>query len=53
VYYSLYYFTGALGGYLPGLAWERYGWHGVAAAGWIAIALAASVLALGARRSYG
>ncbi|MDX6563452.1 MAG: transporter, family, putative rane transport protein [Gaiellales bacterium] len=53
VYYSLYYFTGALGGYLPGLAWERYGWHGVAISGWIAIALAAAVLALGARRSYG
>ena len=45
LYYSLYYFTGALGGYLPGLAWERYGWNGVIATGWIALGLAASALA--------
>jgi len=53
VYFSLYYFAGALGGYLPGLAWERYSWDGVAAAGWVALALAAAVLAPGARRPYG
>jgi YNFM family putative membrane transporter len=53
VYFSLYYLTGALGGYLPGLAWQRYGWGGVAAAGWIVVALASAVLAIGARRAYG
>ena len=42
IYYSFYYFTGALGGYLPGLAWERFGWPGVVATSWIALALAAS-----------
>ncbi len=47
VYFSLYYFSGALGGYLPGLAWERYRWDGVAATGFAALALAAAVLVLG------
>ena len=51
LYFSIYYFTGAVGGYLPGLAWERYHWIGVAAAGWIAVALAATVLTLGGRRT--
>ena len=37
LYYSIYYFTGALGGYLPGLAWERFRWDGVVATGWIAL----------------
>ena len=50
LYYSLYYFTGALGGYLPGLAWQRFHWGGVVATGWIALALAATALVLGARR---
>ncbi len=49
-YYSAYYFSGALGGYLPGLAWERFHWPGVAVAGWVALALAAAALALGPRR---
>jgi MFS transporter, YNFM family, putative membrane transport protein len=44
IYYSLYYFTGALGGYLPGLAWERFGWQGVVWTGWVALALAAMAL---------
>lgn len=30
VYFSLYYGAGALGGYLPGLAWQSWGWAGVA-----------------------
>src|SRR5439155_24330508 len=47
LYYSLYYFTGALGGYLPGLAWERFRREGVVVTGWIAIALATAALALG------
>jgi YNFM family putative membrane transporter len=50
VYFSLYYLVGAVGGYLPGLAWERYRWEGVAATGWAALALAAAVLSIGARR---
>jgi MFS transporter, YNFM family, putative membrane transport protein len=53
VYFSLYYLTGAVGGYVPGLAWERYRWTGVALTGWVALALAAMVLALGAKRAYG
>jgi YNFM family putative membrane transporter len=48
VYFSLYYLTGAVGGYVPGLAWERYRWDGVAATGFAALALAATVLLLGA-----
>jgi MFS transporter, YNFM family, putative membrane transport protein len=50
LYFSIYYFTGSLGGYLPGLAWERFHWVGVASTGWIAVAAAATVLALGGRR---
>ncbi|HEV3403408.1 MAG TPA: MFS transporter [Gaiellaceae bacterium] len=53
VYFSLYYLTGAVGAYVPGLAWERYRWTGVALTGWVALALAATVLALGAKRAYG
>jgi MFS transporter, YNFM family, putative membrane transport protein len=51
LYFSIYYLTGAFGGYLPGLAWERFHWTGVAGAGWIAVALATTVLALGGRRT--
>jgi YNFM family putative membrane transporter len=51
LYFSVYYLTGAVGGYLPGLAWERYHWIGVTTAGWIAVAIAATVLALGGRRT--
>lgn len=50
LYYSIYYFTGALGGYLPGLAWEHFHWGGVVATGWFALALAMTALALGGRR---
>lgn len=31
LYFSTYYAAGSLAGYLPGLAWESYGWKGVAA----------------------
>jgi hypothetical protein len=31
MYFSVYYASGALGGYLPGLAWEHWQWRGVAA----------------------
>lgn len=29
LYYSIYYTAGSLGAYLPGLAWEAFGWGGV------------------------
>ncbi|QEC49309.1 MFS transporter [Baekduia soli] len=29
LYFSVYYVAGALGGYVPGLAWEAWGWVGV------------------------
>jgi MFS transporter, YNFM family, putative membrane transport protein len=51
VYFSLYYGFGSLGAYVPGLAWERYHWDGVAATGFAALAVAAAVLLLsGAHR---
>ncbi len=52
LYFSTYYGAGALGAYVPGLAWEQWGWRGVALLGVAALALAASALALaGPRRS--
>jgi YNFM family putative membrane transporter len=30
VYFTIYYACGALGGYVPGLAWQAWGWNGVA-----------------------
>ena len=44
VYFSLYYGVGSLGAYVPGLAWERYGWAGVAVTGFVALAVAGVVL---------
>lgn len=44
-YFSAYYGAGALGAYLPGLAWERWGWTGVVVCD--AVALGLAVLALG------
>ena len=38
-------------GYLPGLAWERFHWIGVACTGWAAVAIAAAVLAPGGVRT--
>jgi YNFM family putative membrane transporter len=29
MYFSVYYLAGAVGGYVPGLAWEAWGWIGV------------------------
>lgn len=40
VYFSVYYGAGALGGYLPGLTWQAWGWPGVSV-------LALAVLAFG------
>jgi MFS transporter, YNFM family, putative membrane transport protein len=46
VYFSLYYGIGSLGAYVPGLAWERYGWNGVAVTCFAALGVAAVVLSL-------
>lgn len=45
-YYSVYYSAGALGAFLPGLAWQAVGWGGVAAVcgGAVAIAVVGAVL---------
>ena len=52
LYFSMYYGAGALGAYVPGLAWERWGWGGVATVGLVTLTLAAAALsAAGDRRS--
>jgi YNFM family putative membrane transporter len=51
VYFSIYYGSGALGGYLPGLAWQAWRWDGVAGVALGAVSLAAIALAVpGSRR---
>jgi YNFM family putative membrane transporter len=45
LYFSVYYASGALGAYLPGLAWQAWGWSGVAACGLGAVAAAMGLLA--------
>ena len=40
-FFSVYYAVGALGAYLPGVAWERSGWHGVVACSLTSLAVAA------------
>jgi YNFM family putative membrane transporter len=45
LYFSVYYGAGALGAFLPGLAWEAWGWAGVAACGLGALAIALLALA--------
>jgi YNFM family putative membrane transporter len=49
IYFCVYYTCGALGAYLPGLAWERWGWNGVAgvALGAVGVAIAALVSSRG------
>jgi YNFM family putative membrane transporter len=49
LYFSTYYGAGALGAFVPGLAWERWAWGGVAALCAAALALAAAALAVSAR----
>jgi YNFM family putative membrane transporter len=44
-YFSAYYATGALGAYLPGLAWERWGWSGILGTDALALTVAAVALA--------
>jgi len=52
VYFCVYYGSGALGGYIPGLAWQTWHWTGVVGAGLAAAALAgASLSGRSVRRS--
>ena len=37
LYFGIYYTCGALGAYLPGLAWQEWGWGGVATTGLVAL----------------
>jgi len=45
LYFSAYYSCGAIGAYVPGLAWEAWGWDGVAALGLGSLAVAMAALA--------
>jgi len=45
LYFSIYYSLGALGAYVPGVAWQEWGWHGVVATGLIALTVAGAGLA--------
>jgi YNFM family putative membrane transporter len=47
LYFCVYYTSGALGAYLPGLAWQTWGWTGVAACGLGALAASAALLSPG------
>jgi YNFM family putative membrane transporter len=49
-YFCVYYTSGALGAYLPGLAWQAWGWKGVAACGLGALAAAVALLATSSSR---
>jgi len=44
-FFTAYYGAGALGAYVPGRAWEAWGWTGVASLGFASLALAALALA--------
>jgi YNFM family putative membrane transporter len=46
MYFSVYYASGALGGYLPGLAWEQWRWTGVVVGCLAVIALALALVAV-------
>jgi YNFM family putative membrane transporter len=49
MYFSGYYVAGALGAYVPGLAWERWHWTGVWAMALAAYAIGAAALIAAAR----
>jgi YNFM family putative membrane transporter len=40
LYYSIYYFSGAVGAFVPGLAWQRTGWAGVVGVSALAMMIA-------------
>ena len=51
LYFSTYYGAGALGAYVPGLAWQAWGWDGIAGVGLGALGVAAvGLTAAGTRR---
>ena len=39
LYFGIYYAGGALGAYVPGVAWQEWGWGGVALTGFVALGL--------------
>ena len=45
LYFGIYYCCGALGAYLPGLAWQEWGWGGVATTGLVALVVAGAGIA--------
>jgi YNFM family putative membrane transporter len=47
LYYSVFYVCGGLAGYLPGLAWEAWGWNGVAALALMTFSVGITALTLG------
>jgi MFS transporter, YNFM family, putative membrane transport protein len=47
VHFSVYYASGGLGGYLPGLAWQTWHWNGVALVGLGVLSLGAVALVAG------
>jgi MFS transporter, YNFM family, putative membrane transport protein len=51
LYFCVYYTSGALGAYLPGLAWQAWGWNGVAACGLGALTVAVVLLSSTGRAS--
>jgi len=51
VYFTLYYVAGAAAGFLPGLAWEAWGWGGVAACAAVALGVGFGAMLAGGRRS--
>lgn len=50
LYFSVYYVAGGLGGYLPGLAWQAWGWTGVVLVGVGSIGAGLVTLAVLGRR---
>jgi YNFM family putative membrane transporter len=51
VYYSMYYASGGLGAFLPGLAWQAWGWNGVVLVGLGVLGFAGVVLGATSRAS--
>ena len=47
VYYSVYYSSGGLGGYLPGLAWQAWHWNGIALVGLSVLSVGVFALSAG------
>ncbi|HEY1358951.1 MAG TPA: MFS transporter [Thermoleophilaceae bacterium] len=52
IYFTLYYVAGALAGFGPGLAWEKWGWPGVAVCALCVLTLGLGALRWGDARSH-